>query len=257
MPTTTLEQAQSATHTEVLVEENKEASNSAQSSPAVPNLDRLFRRPARVSPQFEDLRLRHVKLEAGQSIHFDEPFDALYVVKTGFLKTMRMQKEGRPQIVEFPLQGDILHTDALRGDGCTLKTVALTLCELILLPKAKRGVAGGVTNAMRLRQVRRQQGIRGLLASLDAEARLVRFLNSLAARHAAVGYKDMAITFPFNAEDLGSYLNLTAEAVHAVLTSLSRKNILTVGDGAIHIANTHVLGGELVSLVLQEMPSAA
>ena len=55
----------------------------------------------------EELLFQHVHFKAGQRIYTtDQNFDVLYVVNSGFLKTVLIDEVGNEQVLSFPMKSD-------------------------------------------------------------------------------------------------------------------------------------------------------
>ena len=102
----------------------------------------------------EELR-RHVtvvqrKLEAGQHLYrAGQPFQAVYLVHSGFLKTSQVSEDGREQVTGFRMRGDLLGAESIgtathAGDAVALD--ASVVWELsypaVLKACADAGTAG-------------------------------------------------------------------------------------------------------------------
>jgi CRP/FNR family transcriptional regulator len=62
----------------------------------------------------EDLLFQHVQFKTGQRIHtIGQSFDALYIVHSGFLKTVLIDEFGNEQVLSFPMKGDLFGVDGI------------------------------------------------------------------------------------------------------------------------------------------------
>ena len=78
---------------------------------------------------------QHRCLKPGQHVYrMGQTFEALYVVNAGFFKTVMVDNEGNERVVAFPMKGDLLGGDGISQDSHTCEVVALTHCEMIVLP---------------------------------------------------------------------------------------------------------------------------
>src|SRR3954469_10432297 len=63
----------------------------------------LLRIPAKMGS--DDFQFQHMQFKAGQRIHtIGQPFDMLYIVNSGFLKTVMIDEIGNEQILGFPMK---------------------------------------------------------------------------------------------------------------------------------------------------------
>jgi CRP/FNR family transcriptional regulator len=77
--------------------------------------------------------------------------------------------------------------------------------------------------------------------SLSAEARVARFLMSLADRFAAMGYSSKAFNLRMARHDIGSYLGLTLETVSRTLSAFNELGLISVDQRAIGIKDAEAL----------------
>jgi CRP/FNR family transcriptional regulator len=101
--------------------------------------------PAAASMANEELLFQHVQFKTGQRIHtIGQPFDTLYIVNSGFLKTVLIDEFGNEQVLSFPMKGDLLGVDGIHSRHYSSEAVALSDCDLILLPFKKLTALGRV-----------------------------------------------------------------------------------------------------------------
>src|SRR5438105_4524894 len=67
-------------------------------------------------PLINELLFQHVQFKAGQHIHtIGQPFEMLYLVNSGFLKTVLFDESGNEQIMSFPMRGDLFGIDGIHN----------------------------------------------------------------------------------------------------------------------------------------------
>ena len=75
----------------------------------------------------EELLFQHVQFKTGQRIHtIGQPFDTLYIVNSGFLKTVLIDEYGNEQVLSFPMKGDMLGVDGIHTRHYSSEAVALS-----------------------------------------------------------------------------------------------------------------------------------
>ena len=122
----------------------------------------------------DELLFQHVQFKTGQRIHtIGQPFEMLYVVNSGFLKTVLIDEFGNEQVLSFPMKGDLLGVDGIHTRHYSSEAVALSDCDLILLPFKKLTALGRVhlelENMMygvMSRELVREQAMIGMLGAL-------------------------------------------------------------------------------------------
>ncbi|MBC7514167.1 MAG: helix-turn-helix domain-containing protein [Herminiimonas sp.] len=209
----------------------------------------VLRIPAVASIADEELLFQHVQFKTGQRIHtIGQPFDTLYIVHSGFLKTVLIDEFGNEQVLSFPMKGDLFGVDGIHTRRYASEAVALSNCDLILLPFKKFTALGRthveLENAMysvMSRELVREQGMVSMLGALSAEARVARFLVSLSDRFAEMGYSSKLFNLRMTRHEIGSYLGLTLETVSRTLSAFNEIGLITVDQRSIGIKDPDAL----------------
>ena len=203
----------------------------------------LLRIPATSSVNDEEFLLQHVQFKTGQRIHtIGQPFDTLFIVHSGFLKTVLIDEFGNEQVLSFPMKGDLFGVDGIHTKRYASEAVALSNCDLILLP-FKKFIALGRTHSelehamysVMSRELVREQGMVSMLGALSAEARVARFLVSLSERFSEMGYSSKLFNLRMTRHEIGSYLGLTLETVSRTLSAFNEFGLITVDQRSIGI----------------------
>ncbi|MGH8129301.1 MAG: cyclic nucleotide-binding domain-containing protein [Steroidobacteraceae bacterium] len=71
-----------------------------------------------------------------------EPFNAIAAVRSGTVKTSRLDREGREQVLGFHLPGEIIGLNAIDGDRYPCSAVALDDVQLCRFSFPKIAVSG-------------------------------------------------------------------------------------------------------------------
>jgi CRP/FNR family transcriptional regulator, anaerobic regulatory protein len=187
----------------------------------------LVRIPAAVTN--DEFHFQHVQFKAGQRIHtIGQPFDMLYIVYSGFLKTVMIDEFGNEQVLGFPMKGDMFGIDGIHGKQYTTETVALTNCDVILVPFRTFASLGrtypeleSAIYAVVSRELLREQAMISHLGSLSAEARVARFLVYLSERFTDMGYSGKQFNLRMTRHEIGNYLGLTLETVSRTLSAFN------------------------------------
>jgi CRP/FNR family transcriptional regulator len=203
----------------------------------------LLRIPATSSVNDEEFLFQHVQFKTGQRIHtIGQPFDTLFIVHSGFLKTVLIDEFGNEQVLSFPIKGDLFGVDGIHTKRYASEAVALSNCDLILLP-FKKFIALGRTHSelehamysVMSRELVREQGMVSMLGALSAEARVARFLVSLSERFSEMGYSSKLFNLRMTRHEIGSYLGLTLETVSRTLSAFNEFGLITVDQRSIGI----------------------
>jgi len=205
--------------------------------------------PAVTSTADEELQFQHLQFKTGQRIHtIGQPFDTLFIVYSGFLKTVLIDEFGSEQVLSFPMKGDLLGVDGIHTRRYSSEAIALSNCDLILLPFKKFTALGRayveLEHAMYSvisRELVREQAMVSMLGALSAEARVARFLVSLSDRYAAMGYSSKLFNLRMTRHEIGSYLGLTLETVSRTFSAFSEIGLISVDQRSIGIIDADTL----------------
>ncbi|MGV3740875.1 MAG: Crp/Fnr family transcriptional regulator [Burkholderiaceae bacterium] len=188
-----------------------------------------------------DIVFQHVQFKAGQRIFtIGQPFDMLYIVNSGFLKTVLLDDAGNEQVLGFPMKGDLLGTDGIHQKKYASEAVALTSCDIVMVPFKMLTSLSRRYPEMEMalysaisRELVREQIMLNMLGSLSAEARVARFLVSLSERFAEMGYSSKVFNLRMTRHEIGSYLGLTLEAVSRTMSAFDRLGLIGVDGRAV------------------------
>lgn len=209
----------------------------------------LLHIPAVCALADEEMQFQHVQFKTGQRVHtIGQAFDTLYVVYSGFLKTVLIDEFGNDQVLNFPMRGDLLGVDGIHDRRYASEAVALSNCDLILLPFKKLTALGRTHPELEpamygvmSRELVREQAMVSMLGALSAEARVARFLVSLAERFAEMGYSSKLFNLRMTRHEIGSYLGLTLETVSRTLSAFNEIGYINVDQRSIAINDADAL----------------
>lgn len=204
--------------------------------------------PIAVSAE-DDLHFQHVQFQAGERIHtIGQPFDTLFIVHSGFLKTVLIDEFGNEQVLSFPMKGDLFGVDGIHNRFYSSEAVALSNCDLLLLPFKKFAALGRVhveleyaMYSVMSRELVREQAVVSMLGALSAEARVARFLVSLSDRFGEIGCSSKLFNLRMTRHEIGSYLGLTLETVSRTLSTFNEIGLISVEQRCIGILNADAL----------------
>lgn len=185
-----------------------------------------------------------VSLQRDQQLHDQgDPADYCYRIVSGCVRTVKLMEDGRRQIGEFLLPGDLLGFDTLGTHDFAAQAVADTVVRRFRRRDVEALVERNVGLARRLREltVRNLHTAYArmlLLGRKTATERIASFLLEMAERH---GAEQGNVELPMCRVDIADHLGLTTETVCRVLMQLRR-------DGTIDIARTSLAIKNLRSL---------
>jgi CRP/FNR family transcriptional regulator len=169
-----------------------------------------------------------------------DPFNAVYAVRSGFLKTTVLNDDGREQVTGFYMGGELLGLDGIGTGTYNGNAVALEDTEVCVLPFSMIEDLGREIPTMQRhlhcvlsREIVRDHGVMMLLGSMRAEERLAAFLLNLSKRFTHRGYSQSDFHLRMTREEIGSYLGLKLETVSRLFSRFQ-------DDGLIEVQQKHV-----------------
>lgn len=162
------------------------------------------------------------------------PFQALYVIRSGSVKSYTVGNDGREQITAFHLPGEILALDAIASGEhpSSAKTLETTsVCELPFehleslseqLPSLQHQLLKIMSNELRCdgKQLL-------LLGKRSAEERLASFLLSLSRRYKERGFSAREFNLSMSRSDIANYLGLAVETVSRLFSRFQNSGIVS------------------------------
>lgn len=189
------------------------------------------------------------RLKVGQSaLSMGQPFDGLYVVRLGTLKTMITHPDGGVHVLAFPMKGNLLGFDGIYKNAYMSDVVALTDCDLIRIPSSELFTVGRGNNHLERmaywassREITQEQTAYSLTRSVKSEARVARFLQAMSERFADMGFSPNRFILPMTRRDIGHHLSVTVETVSRAFSALVQQGIISVDFREIKILSRDAL----------------
>ena len=150
----------------------------------------------------------------------DEPTEYLYKLVSGTVRTSKILNDGRRQIGEFYLPGDLFGHEV--GNEHSFSAEAITQVKVIVIKRSAVEALAARDNdvarqlwAMTGRELQRMQE-HILLLIKSAQERVAGFLLEMAERISSTN----EVELPMSRQDIADYLGLTIETVSRTLTIL-------------------------------------
>jgi len=180
------------------------------------------------------------------------PAKYCYLVVSGCVRTVKLMEDGRRQIGEFLLPGDLFAWEAL--DTHDFSAEAVTRVTLRRVPRAlledfadRDRDFGRRLRELTARQLRAARERMMLLARKTASEKIASFLLEMERRVYTDGRG--LLDLPMGRTDVADHLGLTIETVCRGLTELRRHGTIAVDRTRIAIRNRHALGSSECSMV--------
>lgn len=173
---------------------------------------------------------------------------ALYVLRCGSTKTVKIQEDGYEQVLAFQNAGDVLGFEGLYGALLPASVVALEDSSVFVLPLGElprlREDCPLFTDALELavsRQLLNAAATAGLMAAVASEARLARFLLWWSERMAALGRSTRSLHLRMCRRDIASFLGVAHATVSRSFTALAETGCLRVDNRDVEILDFDTL----------------
>lgn len=171
-----------------------------------------------------------------------DPFQALYTVRTGLVKTSLLEKNGDEHIVRFHFPGDIIGLDALATGVHACSAQALTATSLCRIPYGRldelAGRIPGLQQALlRLlgREIRHDEQERRGQAQAGAAPRLAAFLVDVSGRLSPIGGSTREFGLPISNQDLARFLGLAPETVSRLFRRFREQGLVSARSRRVRI----------------------
>lgn len=172
-------------------------------------------------------------LEAGSHIfRTGDRFDAIAAVRCGTVKTSRVDREGREQVLAFHLPGEIIGLSAIDGERYPCDAIALDevqLCRFSFPRIAMLATRLPGLQAHLFRLMSRDIGhAERLSADHSAGTRVAAFLVDLSRRLASRGFSAARFELTMPRTDIANYLRLAPETVSRILRRFQDDGLIAV-----------------------------
>ncbi len=186
-----------------------------------------------------------VVLERDQELHEQgAPARYCYQIVSGCLRTVKLMEDGRRQIGDFLMAGELLGFDVVDTYSFGAEAVTNTVLRRYRLSAVESQADHDPAFARWLRQraashLRAAQGHALLLGRKSASERIAAFLLDMANRSSSTAEGTIAV--PMCRVDIADHLGLTIETVCRNLTHLHRAGIITLTRGTVEIRDKAAL----------------
>ena len=189
------------------------------------------------------LVLSHRRLKLAQALYRSgEPFHAIYLIRSGFVKTVVLLEDGREQVTGLYMAGDLLGMDGIAFGSHSIDAIALGDCDICVVPYARlenlkheARAAQRLLHQMLSREIVREQQMLLLLGSMCAEERVAAFLLNLSERFTALGFSPWEFVLRMTRDEIGSLLGMKLETVSRIFSRFHKDGLIEVEGRRVRI----------------------
>jgi CRP/FNR family transcriptional regulator len=212
----------------------------------------LSERPLR---EFAAVVFPHRRLKTGQALYrAGEVFDSVYLVRTGFVKTVVLFEDGREQVTGLHMPGEMLGMDGLASGRHASDAIALGDTDICVVPYDRLETLSHEArevqrhlHRMFSHEIVREQRMMLLLGSMRAEERVTAFLLNLSERLTARGYSPSDFILRLTREEIGSLLGMKLETVSRIFSKFQKAALIEIDGKHVRIVSIEglraVIGG--------------
>lgn len=174
--------------------------------------------------------------------HQGAPFESVFCVQSGSLKSYFTGVDGSELVVDFRFAGEPLGLEGAAQDRCAYSAVALEHSDLrwfsrseIVRLLTRHPELGAEWIAGCGRDLQRAFACRLAVSQWDPDRRLAYFLADIAMRRGGPRVRCVDLRLPMTRFDIASYLGVAAETVSRAFTRLKQRGLLNVEGRLIRI----------------------
>lgn len=197
-------------------------------------------------------RAQPLRIAAGAQLFAeDDDVDRLVMIASGWAIKSKSLIDGRRQIVDFALPGDVL--GSVRGARMRHAAEMLTAGEIVSIPSTLFVALAGPNPELALQVATRFEAVEmrayeriAAISCRSAHLRVARLLTELVERQLPPGAptRDLRLTLPLRQIHIADALGLRIETVCRVLGQLARAEIAHLRSGRLHVADLDALRRE-------------
>ena len=185
------------------------------------------------------------RVEAGQTLYREgDRFQFMYAVRSGTFKSSLTLADGREQVSDFHMAGELMGLDGIANGTHASTATALEDTEVCAIPyahlnelAAQSSALQGVVGRLMSREIVREHSLMMLLGSMNAEERLAAFLLNLSQRLKARGWSASEFHLRMSRAEIGSYLGMKLETVSRTFSAFVQQRLLEVDKRHVRIVD--------------------
>lgn len=183
------------------------------------------------------------KVKSGQALYREgDHFRFIYAVRCGTFKSSIKVPDGREQVSDFHMAGELMGLDGVAHGEHASTATALEDSEVCAIPYVQisdlAAASSGMehlANRLMCSEIMRERSLIMLLGRMSAEERLAAFLLNLSQRLKERGYSSREFHLRMTRTDIGSYLGIHLATVCRTFSALQQQHLLEVEKRHIRI----------------------
>ncbi len=195
----------------------------------------------------------HRRLDRGERLFVaGQRQRAVFVVRSGSIKLIDIDRDGREQVIEFCLPGDVLALEdsvvgrhqyhALALEDAWVCTIPVNALNQLVFEKPQ---LSRQAFAVLCRKVHEQRQLQGRLSAADATCKVAAFLLGLSRRYRRRRLPHRRFRLSMDRADIANHLGLQLETVSRSFTALQQRGLISVHGKALELADEEGLEQEV------------
>jgi len=186
--------------------------------------------------QLDGLVFSHRRLKPAQALYRSgDPCGSVYLLRSGFIKTVVLHLDGREQVSGFYMAGEMLGLDGIASGEHASDARALTDSDICVVPYKRLQTVSHEAQAMQRylcrvlsQEIVRKQNMMVMLGSMRADQRVATFLLNLSGRLTAQGFSASDFLLRMTRDEIGSLLGMKLETVSRTFSKFKKANLTRI-----------------------------
>lgn len=180
-------------------------------------------------------------LKKGKALYQQsEPFRALYIIRTGSVKTFYIDEAGEEQVSGFYWPGQIIGLDGFHlhqytNHAKTMDTVSACKLSLHQLRSERNDNLTFKLFEVMSEEIQRKQINQVLLGKKSVEEKMAVFLSDMVHHFETHQLESEHLILPMSRQDIGSFLGLAVETVSRIFTKLEHDGLIEISGKTLRI----------------------
>ena len=199
--------------------------------------------------ELEEIMKRGRPLKRGEHLYrASDPFESVYAVRSGALKSYSLSEEGEEQVTGFYLPGEIVGMDGISTAHHMSSVKALETASVCEIPFSKlEQLSQRIPSlqhhffSLMSREIQADRELHMLLSKKSADDRVAHLLLSISARHQRRGLSPSAFRLPMSRYDIANYLGLAVETVSRIFTRFQQNQLIRAEGREVEILDRGAL----------------
>lgn len=199
--------------------------------------------------RFERIVKHRVLRREGQYLYRSgEAFEALYILRSGALKTQYVSEDGGHRLADLHLPPDVMGLDALELGYYPTDAVASERSDICVVPYADLETLSADFPSLRHRlaaamsqSMAHDDAMHRMLSTWRADQRLASFLWQLANRRRRLDLGAVTFRLPLQRQELATHLGVSKETISRTMRHLEQSGCLRLRNRTVTILDLNTL----------------